>query len=298
MISTGIDREPSGISGAVLGIDVGFSSKRQTTGMCLLFWDHSSISMEFDKVGVDEHQRLRTILKLVSGQPLSAVAVDGPLTHGLKLINRYRSAEAILSRGVLQRRGKPGPTNSPTGQELHRQATDLAHMVLRQTHVAEATHHQAIHEKRIVEAFPNMFLAALVREDLIPLLRRDASDKYWEVLVGKHDDLEHYTYRLLPKRSLRKPLRSCCDHEHRASLICSLTALTVAVGQHIGVGDPKDGDIILPSPAFWGGSPNRPGRSWMAEALRNNITSVQMNRSRYLNHDRARAIDDDTTWTP
>lgn len=286
------------VSGAVLGIDVGFSDIRQTTGLCLLGWDSSSISMRFEKVGSDEDKRLDTLMRLVSSRPLTAVAIDGPLTHGLKLVNRYRSAEAILSHGVLQRRGKPGPTNAPTGQKLHEHATNLAFMVLKQIDVADATHYHPIHAKRIVEAFPNMFLAALVRESLLPSLKRDASDKYWNVLVEKSNVLERLINRLLPNRSLENPLLSCRDHEHRASLVCSLTALSVATGEYVGVGDPMDGDIMLPSPVSWGASLSSSGKSWMASVLRDNIQSVRLNRRSYQNHDCARAAGNGGIWTP
>ena len=64
--------------------------------------------------------------ELVRRRELAGVALDGPLTRGLRLVRHYRAAEAILSRGPLQKRGKPGPTSAPMGQKLHEHATKLA----------------------------------------------------------------------------------------------------------------------------------------------------------------------------
>jgi hypothetical protein len=65
----------------------------------------------------NDADRRRALDDLLAGE-LSAltVALDGPLTRGLKLVRHYRSADALLSQGVFQTRGKPGQTSSPTGQ--------------------------------------------------------------------------------------------------------------------------------------------------------------------------------------
>src|SRR5688572_22876277 len=111
---------PELTSGAVLGIDVGFSPRRPTTCYCLLRWTQSTVDFSFALVRADPIERRDKLRELLQQEScLDGSAIDGPLAHGLQLVNRYRSAEAILSRGELQRRGKPGQTNSPTGQLLH-----------------------------------------------------------------------------------------------------------------------------------------------------------------------------------
>lgn len=147
-----------------MGIDVGFSERKPTTCLCLLNWDLESATFTFQSTGSDCNERAQAINALVGHLELEAVALDGPLTHGLQLVRHYRSAEAILSRGALQKRGKPGQTCSPLGQKLHEHATKLANLVLTFTTVAPATHYEPIHESRLLEAFPNMFLAAIVPE--------------------------------------------------------------------------------------------------------------------------------------
>jgi hypothetical protein len=112
-------------TGAVLGIDVGFSAKKRTTCFCLLAWDQSTVTVDFRITGSETTERARTIAELCNCRELAAVALDGPLVHDLELVKHYRVAEAILSRGVLQKRGKPGQTSAPTGQQLHSHATSL-----------------------------------------------------------------------------------------------------------------------------------------------------------------------------
>ena len=115
-----------------LGIDVGYSQRRPTTGLCLLTIDQSILRWRCYNTGTKEHQRLKDLRSLVpKGTSLAGVGIDGPLVRDLKIVDRYRSADALLSRGSFQSRGKPGPTNSPTGRDLHAHATKLAMLVLR-----------------------------------------------------------------------------------------------------------------------------------------------------------------------
>lgn len=78
------------------------------------------------------------------------------------------------------------------------------------------------------------------------------------------------------------------DHEERAAFVCALTALTVASGRAVGVGDPDDGDIFLPPAELWG-TPRLAGRPWMEVALRTNIATLRGSRNaRSPNHLNAR----------
>ena len=118
-------------TGAVLGIDVGFSERRDTTCLCLFEWSEALVKLRFKKVGTCADARSAALISLIQNPiHLAAVAIDGPLTRGLRIVPHYRSAEALLSRGVFQKRGKPGQTSSPTGQTLHWHATQLANIVL------------------------------------------------------------------------------------------------------------------------------------------------------------------------
>ena len=84
-----------------------------------------------------------------------SVAIDGPLNPDPQECNAYRTAERVLSRGMFQRRGKPGPTTVGSGPQLHRHATFLAKMVLRHCKVEAAKMPCAASSSGVYEAFPN-----------------------------------------------------------------------------------------------------------------------------------------------
>lgn len=286
---------PQPAVGAVLGIDVGFSARGRTTCISLLEWDDGAAAFRSRLTGSSEAERVRAMGELVGKRAIAGIALDGPLTRGLLLVRHYRSAEAILSRGLLQKRGKPGQTSAPTGQQLHAHATQLANLALANLSIADASHWQPIHQKRIVEAFPNLFLAAMVDESALPKLSRDASDRYWELLVEKSDRLVHLIGSLLPGRRLDGDLTKCTHHEERAGVVCAVTALATVAGVHIAVGDPVDGDIVLPPASAWGSGP-RGGSPWLELTLRANVCAVRASRKGHPNHQGARVTKHSGVW--
>lgn len=205
--------------------------------------------------------------------------IDGPLTRGLRRITHYRTADALLSRGAFQKRGKPGQTSSPVGQKLHDHATQFAELVVEHAargvfSIARAAHIEPIHETVIVEAFPNQFLAPLIHERNLPRIHRDASDRYWECLTAS-DGLSNLLVTLLPGRRFATSPTDIRDHDERAAVVCALTGLAVAMELAVGVGDPEDGDIFLPPVALWGGS--RSGTvPWVEAALRDNVAGLRV----------------------
>lgn len=200
------------------------------------------------------------------------VGVDGPLARDLMHVQHYRAAEAILSRGKLQKRGKPGQTSSPTGQQLHLHATDLARLAIQEAVVAEAAHADAIHPLRIVEAFPNAFLLALLEESRIPRLNRDASDRFWPIAAEPFEGLDRVFQLLLPGRQVQPAPGLLTDHEERAALVCALTALSVVADTFVAVGDPVYGDIVLPGISVWGDSGSR---SWLLAEVEANALKMR-----------------------
>ena len=106
----------------------------------------------------------------------------------------------------------------------------------------------------------------------------------------------HYTNRLarlferlLPARSLDRALASITDHEERAGLVCALTGLSVAASDYVGVGDPEDGDIILPPFELWGSDLNDTGK-WFGNVLTENVLHVRSSVSGHPNHRNSRII--------
>lgn len=234
--------------------------------------------MEFASATTDKSERFKVLRSLVPDRStIAAVAIDGPLTKSLRLINRYRSAEAILSRGVFQRRGKPGQTNSPMGQQLHRNATDLARQALDIVNDADgklnkSNHLYPIHQLCLIEAFPNAFLAVLLPEVNIPPVHRNASDRFWEVLI-ELGLLQSFLSGLLPNR-FGPDLGKFHNHDKRAAIVCALTALSVSKHRFVAVGDPKDGFIVLPGREAWGRNQST-HVSWAETVLRENVVSCR-----------------------
>ncbi|MEO8340640.1 MAG: hypothetical protein ABI604_13140 [Nitrospirota bacterium] len=266
------------LAGAVLGIDVGYFAKRRSTCFCLLEWSNTSIAVSFALVTADPTSRRAALSRLMgANRSLLAVGVDGPLVPGLRRATHYRAAEALLSQGCLQKRGKPGQTSSPVGQPLHDHATQLALLSMELATVAPASHYQPIVTSCIVEAFPNLFLAALIPESKIPELRRDASDRYWELALPTA--LPDLCSRLLPQRTLVHDLSMIANHDERACIVCALTALSVATASHIAVGAESDGDIILPPLDIWGEAND--GRKWLERELAAALLSWPQKASRH-----------------
>lgn len=282
-------------SGAVLGIDVGYSSKKRSTGLCILHWGPHTLGFRFERTKTPEFARRQAIRELVGGMSLLGAAIDGPLALDLREVQNYRAAEAVLSQGVMQKRGKPGSTNSPTGRQLHQHANQLARLVLEETNIGPSRHFQAIHERCIVEAFPNIFLAAGIPEEQLPRLKRDASDKFWDALTNEGRRLQDLISSLLPGRSFEpgSEIAKVTHHEDRASLICALTALSVISEAHVGIGDPEQGYITLPPKSWWGSTPGF--APWLEPLLYRNIAIVR-SRNRHPQHGNAQMVSHDDEW--
>ena len=279
-----------------LGIDVGYSQRRPTTGLCLITVDHAHLRWsDRHNTGTEEDRRLRDLKSLVpKDTSLAGVGIDGPLARDLKVVDHYRSADALLSRGPFQKRCKPGQTDSGTGKRLHEHATKLAKLVLslrdeKCLDLHDATHPDHIHEARILEVFPTSFLAVLLSEQdfselQTPIPRGKKSDAFWKKAV-REGYLKHLVETLAPQKSLETPLESTKNHDHRAAFICALAALCVAKNQYVAVGDPEDGHIMLPPFQLW--------QPWARDALHRNIETMGKNSS---DHKNAQVLSNGIPW--
>ena len=263
-------------AGKVVGIDVGWSASRATTGLAVLAWDDTSITWHLDRAGIDKDERRRRLAALLARTrgPIEAVAVDGPLRPDLECRETYRGADALLCRGLFAQRGKVGATSSRSGFRLHQEAVVLADLALEHP-VARARHRPAIHARAVVEAFPNLFLGVLCDACAaapypVPLRPRQWTDAFYPALAagGRLDALLR---RLLPGRRLDAAWTSVTDHDDRAALACALAALGVAVGLFVAVGA-EDGWVILPPREAWGRGEDG---CWAEDTLRANVTSVR-----------------------
>ena len=235
--------------GDVLGIDVGWSEKRRSSAVCRLSWTKDSIAWTVQRFSANGDDRCKAISDVAGPRELLAVAVDGPLRHGLDMIGRYRSAERILSKGELAKRiGKPGQSSSGNGENLNEQANLAANAVKRLCRIRRANHDTRIDELAVVEAFPTSFLGVMVGhpEGLSGGAR---SDHYFSYLDGHERPdrtLAEFAECLLGAKEWEKPVHSLTDHDDRAAFVCALTALCIACQQYTAVGDCKDGWIVLP----------------------------------------------------
>jgi predicted RNase H-like nuclease len=238
----------------VLGIDPGWSATKATTGLCLLEWADGQVLWGFDRARADKRERQTKLERLVGGRALLAVGVDGPLTRHLKIVSEYRAAEALLSRGELGRQCRPGPTNGGSGPCLHMHATELAKLAVRTQDVGPATWRHNIHDKALVEAFPNAFLAVLCAERSLrgqPEKKRRRTDTLFPRVSRQPKSLLD---TLLPEHKPICDLKRICHHEDIAAFVCALTALCAAEGRCVAVGDKRNGYILLPPLELWAAS--------------------------------------------
>lgn len=235
------------MTGAVLGIDVGWAEGRKSSAACRLEWTDEAVSWRIIRMSTNHHERRAAIADMV-GEGVAVCAVDGPLHGSLQVMDRYRLPEKLLTRG-FRRIGKPGQSNSPQGRRLNQEANVFAHLVLETGRLAPAAFSTAIHERALVEAFPTSFLGTMMPDGRVPEhgLR---SDVYWSHLTATaptppRDLLAALLEDLLPGRRPGQEPAAVRDHDERAALSCALTALGVALGRYVAVGDAADGYIHL-----------------------------------------------------
>jgi hypothetical protein len=262
-------------SGAVLGIDVGYSPTKPTTGLCALSWTATEVSWRCANATLSPTDRLRAVAEVLPDHaPVLAVAIDGPLRPGLAVdTQRYRAAECLLSRGLFQRRGKPGQTHAGSGPLLHSHATALAWFALGHCTVGRAAWISRIHETALAEAFPNLFLGFLCNENDYPTrpkIGRRWTDALYPLVA---DRLTGLLWALLPARALvgTWPLQG---HEPIAAFTCALTALCAAAQHYVAVGSHEDGFIVLPPLGFWGRDSQGTAR-WPERELRRNYERIR-----------------------
>jgi hypothetical protein len=234
---------------AVAGIDVGYSTKRRSSAVCLMTWDEESVDWEIRRYRATDSERLETIRSLLGDRLLQAIAFDGPLRKGFDLIRRYRAAERILTISFGSRIGKPGQSNSPVGIRLNKEANNCVKVVRSIADIAPSSSLIRIADECILEAFPSSFLGLMIaKPESVGAVRKNRSDKFFEVLSGDGTILR-LLGRLLPHRRTVKDLSEIKNHDDRASFVCAITALSFAIGDYCAVGD-ENGWIILPPRIF------------------------------------------------
>jgi hypothetical protein len=254
-----------------MGIDVGFSKTRQTTGVACLEGDQLSLG----RAGTAWISREAKIPK---GFHPSVIAIDGPLLPfgADRHIRRY--VESIFIRAPFHNRCRPGSSHHGVGLELRQASGDactqfgriLAHPVLGSSSTVSR-------KGPIVEAFPNAFLGVLMPEvELLAAPRFKRGRRFdWlydrmvtsgrlESLLSKNLDLPDVVWQ---------SLRSETDHELRAALICLLTAALTAKGTAAVIGEAKGGWFWLPPWSLWEAWA-RNGLETASKRMESKLTSV------------------------
>jgi hypothetical protein len=231
--------------GAVLGIDVGYSDTKRSSSICKLEWSVTSVWWTVCHFRFRE--RVEKVGHVVGSGAILAAAFDGPFRGALDQINAYRPAEQMLTRR-LDGLCKPGQSNSPVGKKLNAATNAFVTLILalRDCELAEAGHSCPVHDKAVVEAFPNAFLGLLIDDwRALGRARSKRSDCYYQHLDGE-GRLDDLLRRLLPGRKPASSFGEVKNHDERAALTCALTALCVVAEEFVAVGDADHGWIILP----------------------------------------------------
>lgn len=228
------------MSGDLLGIDVGFSKQRRSTGIALL----QGNQLQLYRADVSWKDRRRGLPK--DFQPL-IIGIDGPLIPHTSPEDVVRPCEAFFSRGIFARRCKPGMSHFGTGYLLRRAASDVFDQFC-----GRFFGDSARLGKNVVEAFPNLFLGVLVRKeefDAIPELQRGKRfDWLYDQASKRISKLGQFCN--VPDSVFRRVERED-DHELRAALVCLLTAALAASGKAVRCGDDKGGWFWLPPLEAW-----------------------------------------------
>ena len=236
---------PLPASGHVLGIDVGYSTKRRSSAACRLSWRDNRFDWHIERFRYEPSERRETITRVAGQNNIMAVALDGPVCGDLVEINKYRIAEKLLTVGLAKLIGKPGQSNAPVGRKLNTATNEAALCVLELNILADANHSKRILDKAILEAFPSSFMGLMLPVAAELNGRRNKkSDRYFEALSADKK-FNRLLECLAPNGSFDPDPAAITNHDDRAAFVCALTALCVCAGKYTAVGD-ENGWIVLP----------------------------------------------------
>jgi len=252
----------------LIGVDVGFSEKRKTTGIACLDDDKLYCS----KAGTSWESR-KTLIP--SGFQPKLIALDGPLLpQGVDELV-HRQCEFAFIDAPFSSRCKPGLSHWGTGLKLRRAAEQAAAQFgqLLGGSFPSAAETFVRREGPIVEAFPNAFLGVLLSEEDFQFAPKPSRGKRFDWLYERavgNRRLESILAESsgLPSEFWRR-LNTEKDHDLRASLICLLTAAFAAKGTASIIGEAESGWFWLPPSSVW--------QSWARDGLRSSAAKRGLN---------------------
>ena len=219
---------------SLLGVDVGFSKARKTTGLAWRVDGRIGVSL----AGTSWLSRSA---ELPSGILFDVIAVDAPIVPSGPGQDGARGCESVLSRDAFSRRCKPGMSHFGRGLALRHAGANASGQF------GEVC-------PQIVEAFPNAALAVLLNEaafDETVLHGQAKSDRYYEA-AARQGALEKMLDALgwISDGEAQRVLRER-HHDLRAALVCLMVAGFAAAGTATAVGDHFGGHIVLPPEELW-----------------------------------------------
>jgi hypothetical protein len=235
----------------LLGVDVGFSKNRRTTGIAGLH--EGPLTLACAATSWDDRRS-----KLPANFHPHFIAIDGPLLpHGTDELTR-RDCEYRFIRAPFHNRCKPALSHFGFGLNLRRATAEAAAQFAKLLPPTNQREHPAFANCRgpIVEAFPNLFLGVLLPEEVFqsaPKFRRGKRFDWLYEQVVRRSDILSAVKSHAPKlpSAFWQSLQSETNHEKRAALICLLTAAFAANSTATKVGDHNGGWLWLPPRNLW-----------------------------------------------
>jgi hypothetical protein len=235
-------------SQALLGVDVGFSERRKTTG--LAWFSDSGVQVTVSGSSWSERKH-----DLPVGSTFRLAALDAPIVPTSDAGHR-RGCEYIFYGGAFARRCRPGLSHHGRGLRLRHAGTQSAYEfanILSAGPLPYGPH--VLAGIPIVEAFPNTFMGVLLPEDSFlswsKFLHLPKSDWLYEQLVELKIIRKLLDRLMLRERSITNVFEQTTNHDERAALICLLTAMFAANGNAVIVGDNGGGWFWLPPIELW-----------------------------------------------
>lgn len=233
----------------LVGVDIGFSERRRSNGIVVV---RDGDLIRAERVSTSERDAA-----LRSLRDVDVVAIDAPLLPPGTPDTLPRHCERAFSRGLFQKRCKPGMSHvRGTGQRLREHGRRAAEQL-----VAAFSFRPSMYPLQriwpgiaIVEAFPNAFLGVLLPDDDYLTAAKINRGGKFDWLYDRWIDCGLFR-RVVAAAGLPDAIASRCeaenDHDIRAAFVCLLTAAFAAEGTAIAVGQDTDGYFFLPPTDLW-----------------------------------------------
>lgn len=258
----GIGSSLSPFSEALLGVDVGFSTQGNTTGLAWRVNGQVGASV----TGSTWEQRRAA---LPTGVLFDIAALDAPLVPSGEGIPR-RGCEDVFYRGAFWNRCRPGLSHHGRGLALRQAGATAAVQFAAVLRPSTLGHMAAVPGASMVEAFPNTFLGVLLPAGTFDALKGAGKERKSDWLFrmasgeGAFDRLLQCLGWSEPEAAER--LARERHHDIRAALVCLLSAGFASQGTATVVGDPTGGWFWLPPLALWD--------PWAARAIEVNVAQA------------------------